>query len=175
MLYEKDGSLSCPLNWAMSVINGKWKPYIIWYLGDKGQPARYSELKRTIPFDISHKVFSQQLKELVRDGIVSRLASIAEDRDNTLQVEYTLTPQGTILCSILYLLRDWGSLFGHFDDPVDVFASGKGQQISNMRVYSMGSHETAKDDGDDFIIWVHSKKPASVDGGEVMPVGNSAQ
>lgn len=160
MLYEKDDTLSCPLNWAMSVIHGKWKPYIIWYLSDNDRPARYSELKRMIPFDISHKVFSQQLKELVRDGVVSRTATIADDHESLLQVEYRLTPQGKSLGAILYLLRDWGSLFGSFDDPAGVLANGKGRQIRNKRIYYAGDAGEAKD-GSDFIVWIRARNAPS--------------
>ena len=37
------------------------------------QKARYSELRKRIPYDISHKMFSQHLSELEQVGIIERI------------------------------------------------------------------------------------------------------
>ena len=51
---------SCTLNFAFSAISGKWKPCILWYLHSApGGVCRYGELKRLVPYDISHKIFTQ--------------------------------------------------------------------------------------------------------------------
>ena len=54
---------------TMDTIGGKWKPIILCNLrhGDK----RPSELRRLIP-NISQKMLTQELKELVEDKLVDR-------------------------------------------------------------------------------------------------------
>ena len=64
---------SCALNFAFSAISGKWKPYILWYLHSTPDGVcRYGELKRLVPYDISHKIFTQQLQELESYNVIKR-------------------------------------------------------------------------------------------------------
>jgi DNA-binding HxlR family transcriptional regulator len=51
----------CPVTAYLNVMDGRWKPIIVWYIKDK--PLRFKELQETIP-DISTKVLAEQLKEL---------------------------------------------------------------------------------------------------------------
>ena len=156
MLYEKNGGLACPLAFSVSTFSGKWKPYIIWHLSDQGHPVRYSELKRMLPFNVSHKVLAQQLKELASDGIIARHAKTADYNDNVLQVEYSLTPAGKSLCNILYLLRDWGSLYGNFDCTRDVLANSKCHTLGNKRLYSVDDAANIGD-GSELIVWMRAQ------------------
>ena len=52
----------CPLNYAMSIIGGKWKMQIICALNNKGT-LRYNELRRKMD-KISNTVLAASLKEL---------------------------------------------------------------------------------------------------------------
>lgn len=63
----------------------KWALLILYWLY-RG-PRRFSQLRRDIP-GISHKVLSQSLKRLERDGLLTRGAS----SDSAIGVEYRLTP-----------------------------------------------------------------------------------
>lgn len=101
-----------PLGYVLTILGGKWKPYIIWYLSESDAGLRYSELKRSIPFDISHKVFTQQLKELVEEGIIERNAVSSGKGSGMLQVSYSLTEKGRSLSSVVFLLHDWGAVYG---------------------------------------------------------------
>ena len=105
---------SCSLSYACSAIGGKWKPYIIWYLHDAPNGVcRYGELKRRVPYKISHKMFTQQLQELEQDNIISRM----EYDEKPLRVEYSLTEYGKLLVPIIFYLRDWGALaFSKFSE-----------------------------------------------------------
>ncbi len=162
MLYEKQGELACPLAYATSILSGKWKPYIIWHLAEKGRPVRYAELKRQIPHSISDKVFSQQLKDLVRGGIITRTAHAAEENENVLQVEYSLTEAGSRLCIILYLLRDWGSAYGNFDSSDALLAHTKARDIGGKkRLYSYCRPEEICD-GADVVIWMRAQNPVAL-------------
>lgn len=125
---------STPLSYAISTISGKWKASILWSLSSAKESIRYAELKRMIPLNVSHKVFSQQLKEMVEDDIVKRTVIDTEEK-NILHVEYSLTQKGYSLCNIIYLLRDWGSVYGNFDMKKELSLS-RGSFAHNKVVYS---------------------------------------
>lgn len=73
---------------VLEQIGGKWKMPILWRLNQR-DTWRYSELKRDLS-DISHKMLSQQLKELEAHGLISRtLYPVVPPR-----VEYSLTSKG---------------------------------------------------------------------------------
>ena len=60
---------NCPVERALQAIMGKWKPAILWELASGAK--RFSELQAALP-GIAHKVLSQQLTRLQRDGMVMR-------------------------------------------------------------------------------------------------------
>lgn len=111
-MLETIGDLtSCPLMYTFSTISGKWKPFIIWYLSiSPNHSSRYGALKNALPYKISHKMMAQHLKELEQDGIVHR----EEYDEAVMRVEYSLTEKGLSLANIIYLLRDWGAVYGDF-------------------------------------------------------------
>src|SRR5499425_166728 len=57
----------CPLTAALAAIGGKWKLIIVYWLAES--PKHFAALRREIP-GISQKVLTQQLRELVSDGII---------------------------------------------------------------------------------------------------------
>ncbi len=95
------GSQKCGVNVAMAVFGSKWKPTIIWLLGEC--PVRFAELRRRLG-EISEKVLAQQLRELVADGIVARTERDGFPR----HVEYGLTPRGQALDDALAPVAHWG-------------------------------------------------------------------
>lgn len=114
MLERENDLMSCSLYYAFHTIGGKWKPYILWYLNvSPTGVCRYGELKRHIPWDISHKMFAQQLKELEDDGIIVR----KEYDGKPVRVEYSLTGKGKLLIPVILYLRDWGAEFGEEFGP----------------------------------------------------------
>lgn len=109
MLLDENDLTSCSLSYVFSVIDGKWKPFIIWYLYKAPEGfCRYGELKRNIPWKISNKMFTQQLKELEDANIITR----TEYDEKPLRVEYRLTESGKLLAPAILYLRDWGAAFG---------------------------------------------------------------
>jgi DNA-binding HxlR family transcriptional regulator len=86
---------------TLKVLGGKWKLLILWHLKDSAK--RYSELKRLIP-EITEKMMIQQLRELERDGIISRRTL----SDMPPKVEYAFTAYGRTLIPIFNPLCKWG-------------------------------------------------------------------
>ena len=91
----------CPVDVALSVIGGKWKPMILWQMG-KGR-RRFGSIQSALP-GVAHKVLSQQLRQLQRDGIIRR---VLRDRPAP-NVEYELTELGRSLRPSLNGLASWG-------------------------------------------------------------------
>lgn len=81
-------------------ISGKWTVMIVFALSQKSR--RNGELKRLVS-GISHKVLTQTLRRLERDGVVARKVYPVVPP----QVEYSLTPLGTSLVDLLSNLRLW--------------------------------------------------------------------
>ncbi|OOR20449.1 winged helix-turn-helix transcriptional regulator [Bacillus mycoides] len=98
------GNLNCEKELTLSIISGKWKVVILWHLGVEG-PHRFSELQRLFP-SISHKVLSNQLKELMEDGIVDRTVY----PEIPPRVEYYMTELGMSLLPIVEMMYDWGKM-----------------------------------------------------------------
>lgn len=91
----------CPLTAALKVIGGKWKPIII--LSLRKSPKRFGQLDYLIP-EISRKVLTSHLTELVEDQLVTR-QSYPEIPP---KVEYSLTDKARELVPIFQAMRDWG-------------------------------------------------------------------
>lgn len=92
----------CEMEVTLSVIAGKWKPMILYYLGDEGT-RRFGELKSFI-ISISHKTLTHQLRELENDGLITRKIY----PEVPPKVEYTLTEKGETLMPILEAMCEWG-------------------------------------------------------------------
>jgi DNA-binding HxlR family transcriptional regulator len=92
----------CPIEHTLDIIGGKWKLLILYYLM-VDRVKRYGELKRCIN-GITHKMLSNQLKELESTGIITR----KEYPQIPPKVEYSLTPKGATLLPILGMMYDWG-------------------------------------------------------------------
>ena len=94
---------NCPVRATMDIIGGKWKPVILYYINSEGV-CRFGELQRYIPH-ITKKMLTQQLRELERDGIVTRKIYPQVPP----RVDYSLTTAGKTLEPILQLMADWGA------------------------------------------------------------------
>ena len=93
---------SCPIEQTLSIIGGVWKVIIIRELLDGTR--RYGELRRAMP-GVTHKMLTQQLRELEQDGVVHREVY----REVPPKVEYSLTPLGQRLSPLLDAMREWGA------------------------------------------------------------------
>lgn len=102
-LFELNGDAyngNCPTRQALDRIGDKWTVLIIGLL--EGRPKRFSELQRSI-IGISHKMLTQTLRNLERDGLVQRTLY----PEVPPRVEYALTPLGETLCIPIVAIRHW--------------------------------------------------------------------
>ena len=91
----------CPLTAALAAIGGKWKLIIVYWLAES--PKHFAALRREMP-GISQKVLTQQLRELMSDGIVHRQPKGAVPAP----VEYSLTDYGRRVLPLVESVRLWG-------------------------------------------------------------------
>jgi DNA-binding HxlR family transcriptional regulator len=94
---------NCPTRQILDRISDKWTALVIGLL--EGQTLRFSELRRCIG-GISQKMLTQTLRNLERDGLVTRTV-YAEVPP---RVEYTLTPLGETLVEPLKIIRQWAEI-----------------------------------------------------------------
>lgn len=97
-----NGDYNCEKELTLSIISGKWKIVILWHLGVEG-PHRFSDLQRLFP-KISHKILTNQLRELMEDGIVHREVY----PEVPPKVEYSMTKLGMTLLPIVEMMYEWG-------------------------------------------------------------------
>lgn len=90
-----------PVQTTLDVIGGKWKPLILWRLGI--EILRFSQLSRKIN-GITQKMLTQQLRELEKDGLISRKVY----PEIPPKVEYSITEYGKSLEPVLKSMCDWG-------------------------------------------------------------------
>src|SRR5262245_63351970 len=77
----------CPMTAALAAVGGKWKLILIYWLA--ASPRQFLELGRLMP-RISTKVLTQQLRELIGDGIVDQKR------------------RGRVPAPVVYSLNDYG-------------------------------------------------------------------
>jgi DNA-binding HxlR family transcriptional regulator len=88
---------------ALRMLEGRWKMVIIFHLFDHGK-LRFSELERSIK-GVSQKMLIQQLRDLERNGIVTRTVHPQVPP----KVEYELTSWGQEMCPALDALLEWAA------------------------------------------------------------------
>ena len=102
---EKITVNSGPFEYTLSIIGGKWKMIIMFWIS-KHKVLRYGELKKSIK-GITHKMRSNQLKELEADNVIVR----KEYSQVPPKVEYYLSEKGLSIMPILEEICSWGHLY----------------------------------------------------------------
>ncbi|MCR6660150.1 MAG: helix-turn-helix transcriptional regulator [Asticcacaulis sp.] len=95
-------SSKCPVRDVMDHIGDKWSSLLMVALGTR--PHRFGELKRAVP-DISQRMLTQTLRDLQRDGLVSRHVFPTQPPS----VEYRLTGLGESMMPPLMGLMKWAA------------------------------------------------------------------
>ena len=89
-------------NYTMSLIQGKYKMFILYTLMEFGV-VRFNEIQKYIG-SITYKTLSSTLKQLEADGLIHR----EEYPQIPPKVEYSLTERGKSLIPILDQMCEWG-------------------------------------------------------------------
>ncbi len=89
-------------NYTMSLIQGKYKMFILYTLMEFGV-VRFNEMQKYIG-SITYKTLSSTLKQLEADGLIHR----EEYPQIPPKVEYSLTERGKSLIPILDQMCEWG-------------------------------------------------------------------
>lgn len=101
----------CPVRNVIARVTDKWSLLVLYTL-EQNKVLRFKDLWRQIP-DISQKVLTSVLRNLEKDGIVSREIFMEVPP----KVEYRLTERGNSLMPHLDALLVWG--IEHFDEIVE--------------------------------------------------------
>lgn len=95
MTYE-----DCPIRDVIAGLSGKWSVLILLALDER--PHRFGALRRAIP-DISQRMLTMTLRELQRDGLLTRTVHPTMPPS----VEYGLTTMGLSLVGTVRPLIGW--------------------------------------------------------------------
>ena len=104
VMYQKKitQSFDCGLALTKEVLNGKWKPSLLYQIWRGVQ--RPSDLQRHIP-EATRRVLNVQLNELERHGLISK--TIYPQLPP--KVEYSLTDFGRTLLPVIEAMSNWGT------------------------------------------------------------------
>lgn len=91
---------TCPSRQLFDLIGNKWVGLIVSALADG--PRRHGELRTRIA-GVSQKMLTQSLRELERDGLVTRTVTPSVP----VRVDYGLTSLGQDLHSVIQPLKQW--------------------------------------------------------------------
>lgn len=94
----------CTASLAMDFVGGKWKVVILYYLKDGEK--RFSELRKEM-LSVTEMTLSLQLKQLEKDGLVSRKVY---GKKPPVKVIYGLTNFGKTFVPVLEAINSWGHL-----------------------------------------------------------------
>jgi DNA-binding HxlR family transcriptional regulator len=92
---------TCPLTTALGAIGGKWTMICLYWLASGTR--RFSELQQLMP-EISHKVLTETLRDLEREGLIVRTVR----SEMPAHVDYALSTHGDTVRPIIEAMRSWG-------------------------------------------------------------------
>jgi DNA-binding HxlR family transcriptional regulator len=97
-------NIHCPVEATINLIGGKYKVVILYHLVEG--TLRFNELQKLIS-RATPKMLSQQLRELEKDGLISRTVYPVVPP----KTEYALTEYGKSLIPVLDSLCSWGKTY----------------------------------------------------------------
>jgi len=108
---------------TIDLIGGKWKALLLWNLSVR--TLRFGELQRQFP-QLTQKMLTQQLRELVRDGLISRKSY----DEMPPRVEYSLTEFGSTIMPVLQAMNRWGT--GYLEGQIVDCAYTKQSELESV-------------------------------------------
>ena len=94
-----------PMSTLQSVIGGKWKILVLWYISFF-KVQRFGELMRRLD-GITQSTLTKQLRELEEDGFIHREIY----KEIPPKVEYTLTELGESFIPVLQTMMAWSEKY----------------------------------------------------------------
>ncbi|QLL05336.1 winged helix-turn-helix transcriptional regulator [Mycobacterium vicinigordonae] len=94
---------ACPISPVVDIVFSRWTTPILWVLHHDG-PQRFGELERRIT-SITPKVLTERLRQLERDGLVSR----TYHAEMPPRVVYEITDLGRSLAPVFAALATWSN------------------------------------------------------------------
>lgn len=91
----------CPIAPVVDIVASGWTTPILWQLHTRGR-LRFNDLKQFVG-GVTAKVLTQRLRQLERDGLVSR----SYYSEIPPRVEYDITPLGASLAPVFSALTKW--------------------------------------------------------------------
>ena len=85
-------------------VGGRWPVLALFVIKQAGNASRFGQVRRALP-GISQRMLSKTLRELQRDGLITR----RESDSKPAAVEYSLTPMGESLLLPLRHMVDWAN------------------------------------------------------------------
>lgn len=135
-----------PYHYIRQCVGGKWKMTILHEIDTFGS-IRFNYAVRVFP--LSEKVLSQQLKELVEDGLVKRIAyNVVPPK-----VSYELTEAGKKLMPALDALYIWAiRRMDELEMPIDpdAFVVHKSEKYMDALQDVMANYEVPGDESRDY-------------------------
>src|SRR5689334_11203539 len=93
----------CPIAPVVDIVFSRWTTPILWTLDRHGR-QRFGDLERRIT-TITPKVLTQRLRQLERDGLVTR----TYHAEMPPRVEYEISDLGRSLAPLFAHLAEWGA------------------------------------------------------------------
>ncbi len=101
---------------AMSILGKKWTCLILRCL--MGEPRRFTDISSYVR-GLSDRLLSQRLQELEDTGIVKRQVYA----QRPVVVEYSLTPKGEALRTVVASIQHWADQWAHLESPAQAAPS----------------------------------------------------
>jgi DNA-binding HxlR family transcriptional regulator len=121
------GSSICPkFHKAIELVGSRWTGAVLQVL--MAGPSRFSSIRSTVG-DISDRMLSERLRELEREGIVSRTVL----PDPPIRVEYALTTKGHELQTTLSAVARWAERWVSAETPPAAAATRGSTATSGSR------------------------------------------
>lgn len=92
---------ACPISPLIDVVFSRWTTPILWVLQHHG-PQRFNEIRRHLG-SVTAKVLTQRLRQLERDGLVTRTYVAAVPP----RADYAITDLGLSLSPTFRMLATW--------------------------------------------------------------------
>ena len=127
----------CPVAQGAEIIGDKWKILILRnaFFGI----TRYDDFQKSL--DISSKVLTIRLAELVNDGILAKDTSVSDRRAKL----YSLTAKGKDLLTFTISLAQWSERWGQ-KESIKLITKSSGKLVGRVTLRSASGEKVRHDD-----------------------------